>query len=139
MRNCPTWSSLALFAAMAAPSAATAVVAAVTNPQDTQSPRQEVAVTAYFTILHRGQTAELFVTAELRPGYWLYSITQPSGGPHRTIIELEQSTAFRLRGPFTGIQQPLREKTEWPDWPVLEKHPGCVTWHALIDFAPGVD
>jgi len=139
MRNCPIWSSLALLSAMAAPSPATVGMVAVTNLEDTQSPGQEVAVTACFTIPQGCQTAELFVTAKLKPGYWLYSITQPSGGPHRTIIELEQMPTFRLREPFTAIQQPLREKTEWPDWPVLEKHLGCVTWHAVIEFAPGVD
>lgn len=141
MRNCPIWSSLALLSAMAAPSLATADVAALANREDTQRPAQEavVSVTAYFTAPHGCQPAELFVTARIKPGSWLYSITQPGGGPHRTIIELEQSPAFRLRGPFTAIQQPFLEKTEWPDWPVLEKHLGCVTWHAAIEIVSGAD
>ena len=141
MQSCPVWFSLALLSALAAPSLAAVDMVAVSNQEDTQGRGQEVAVavTAYFTTPHGCQPAELFVTARLKSGYWLYSITQPSGGPHRTIIELEESSAFRLRGPFTAIQQPFREKTKYPEWPVLEKHPGCVTWHALIQFAPGVD
>lgn len=138
MRSCLAWSSLVLFAALAAPSLAADLVT-VTNQEDLQCPGREVVVTAYFTSPQGCRPAELFVTARLKPGYWLYSITQPSGGPHRTVIELEESSAFRLRGPFTAIQQPLREKTEWPEWPVLEKQPGCVTWHAAIEFATGVD
>lgn len=139
MRSCPVWSFLVLLSAMAAPSLAAVDVVAVTNREDTQRPRQEVTVTAYFTIPQGCQPAELFVTARLKPGYWLYSITQPSGGPHRTVIELEPSSAFRLRGPFTAIQQAFREKTEWPGWPVLEKHLGYVTWHAVIELASGED
>ena len=138
MRSCLGWSSLVLLSAMAAPSMAADLVS-VTNQEDLQCPGREIVVTAYFTNPQDCHAAELFVTAKLKPGYWLYSITQPSGGPHRTIIELEESTAFRLLGSFTAIQQPVREKTEWPEWPVLEKHPGCVTWHAVIEFAAGVD
>jgi len=138
MRNCSIWSSLALFSAMADPSLAAEDIATVTTWKDIQRRGQEVVVTAHFTTPHGCQPAELLVTARIKPGYWLYSVTQPSGGPHRTIIELEQSPAFRLREPFTAIQQPFREKTEWPDWPVLEKHLGSVTWHARIEFAPGV-
>jgi len=141
MRSRPSWSFLALLFVAAALSLAALDGVALASQEDTHSQGQEapVTVTAYFTTPCGRRPAELFVTARLKPGYWLYSITQPSGGPHRTIIILEQSPAFRLRGPFTAIQQPLREKTEWPEWPVVEKHPGCVTWHAVVEFAPGVD
>jgi len=100
MRNYSVWSSLVLLSVMTASSLAAVDAVAVTNQEDTQCTEQEVAVTAYFTTPRSRQPAELFVTARLKPGYWLYSITQPSGGPHRTIIELEESPAFRLRGRF---------------------------------------
>jgi len=41
MRSRPIWSSLALLSAVAAPSLATADVAAVANREDTQWPAQE--------------------------------------------------------------------------------------------------
>jgi hypothetical protein len=55
------------------------------------------------------------------------------------MIELQETSAFRLRGPFTAIQQPLREKADWPDWPIMEKQIGSVTWHAAIEILPGVN
>jgi hypothetical protein len=105
---------------------------------DSSAPEVPVVVTASFTAASSRQPAELFITAKLKPGYCLYSITQPSGGPNRTIIEVEESPAFRLRGPFKAIQQPCYETTPWPEWPIVEKHLGCITWHATIDIAPGV-
>ena len=139
MRNGLIWSSLALLSAMAAPSLAAVDSVDVTDGKIRSGRHKRLP----FPSRHTSATPQVAkppncsVTARLKPGYWLYSITQPSGGPHRTIIELEQSPAFRLRGPFTAIQQPFREKTEWPDWPVLEKHLGCVTWHARDRVCPG--
>jgi hypothetical protein len=134
MQSCPVWFSLTLLLSLAAVDPL-----AVAGQEDAQGQEVPIAVTAYFTTLHRCQPAELFVTACLKPGYCLYSITQPSGGPNRTIIKLDESSAFRLYGPFAAIQQPWYEKTPWPEWPVVEKHLGCVTWHAVIEFASGVD
>jgi hypothetical protein len=143
MRVSRYWLSFVILVSMATPVPAPATVAfaAISGQERTPDPEQTapVAIAAYFTIPHGGQFADLFITARLKPGYWLYSITQPSGGPHRTLIRLEDSSAFRLRGQFRAIQQPWREMTELPDWPVLEKHPGCVTWHACIEFLPGMD
>ena len=79
MPHSPIWSSLALLSAMFAPSFAAADTVAVTDPEDWQLPGQEppVAVTAYFTNPQDCQSAELFVTATIAPGYWLYSIAAP--------------------------------------------------------------
>ena len=101
--------------------------------------KNPVSVTACFTAPNCQQEAVLFVTARLSPGYWVYSITQPPGGPNRTVITLKPSSAFKVMGWFVTIQPPILEKTEFPDWPILEKHPGCVTWRASIQFAPGTN
>ena len=98
-----------------------------------------VSVTAYFTAPNRQQEAVLFVTVRLLPGHWLYSITQPAGGPNCTAIKVEETSAFAILGAFAPLQPPILEKTDFPNWPAIEKHVGCVSWRAPIRFAPGVD
>lgn len=141
MRTCLTWASLALILSVSGLSQAAVAGDASSTNTDPQGLERGplVTVTGYIRPPHGCRPAELFITARIKPGYWIYSITQASGGPNRTIIELEESSAYHLLGSFSAIQQPLREKTEWPEWPILEKHPGCVTWHAAIEARPGVD
>jgi suppressor for copper-sensitivity B len=98
-----------------------------------------LSVTACFTAPNPQREALLFVTVRLQPGYWLYSVTQPTGGPNRTDIKVEESSAFTVLGSFEPLQPPMLERTELPGWPILEKHPGCISWQARIRFAPGVD
>ena len=102
-------------------------------------PQSPVTLTAGFTAPNGQQEATLFITAKLAPGYWLYSTTQPPGGPNPTVIKLEESSAFKALGPFVATQPPTREETEIPGWPLIEKHPGAITWQAPIRLAPGVD
>ena len=102
-------------------------------------PESPVTLTARFTAPNGQQEATLFVTAKLAPGYWLYSITQPPGGPNRTLIQLEVSKAFKVLGPFVATQAPVMEETGFPGWPLVEKHPGSITWQAPVRLASGVD
>ena len=48
------------------------------------------------------QPPRLSIVAEIPAGWHIYSITQKPGGPKRTIIQLPESTKFRLEGPLTA-------------------------------------
>ncbi len=56
-----------------------------------------------------GQTAKLLITAKIEPGWHLYSLTQPSGGPRPTRITIDESGAFKMDG---AAQQP-KPKTKF--------------------------
>ena len=99
-----------------------------------------VKLNARFTPPSVNQPAMLFITAEIKQGWQLYSITQEPGGPIRTKIQLLQSPQYRLAGEFQSYPQPKKEKdTEvWGDL-VIESHNDSVTWYAPLELAPGVD
>ena len=104
---------------------------------------QEAVVTAEgeFTAATDESPARLFVTAKMAPGWYIYSMTQAPGGPTRTKIRLDTSTAYRLLGDFQPIEPP-ETKTEgiWADPNlVTESHHGSVTWYIPIELAEGVD
>ncbi len=84
--------------------------------------------------------ARLVIVAQVAPGWHIYSITQPDGGPIRSKIKLPPSTDFRLLGDF-AVDPPAavhQYNDIWPDLKV-EEHSGKVTWQAPIELAPGVD
>lgn len=84
--------------------------------------------------------AELRVTAKVSEGWHIYSLTQAPGGPIRSKIKLDDSTAYQLVGEFKPEQKP--DVHEYPNaWPGLkvEEHHGTVTWTAEIQLAEGVD
>jgi len=103
----------------------------------------DLAVSAQFTAPAGGKPGVLYVTARLKPGWFLYSITQPAGpagGPTQTRIKLRPSEGYRLAGKFRHSPPP-KVKTEpaaYGDLP-LETHPESVTWHVPIELGEGVD
>lgn len=104
---------------------------------------QQPVVTAEgeFTARNDKQPAYLFVTAKMAPGWYIYSITQAPGGPTRTKIKLDTSTAYRLLGDFQPLSPPETKKEGvWADPNlVTESHHGSVTWYLPIELAEGVD
>jgi len=82
--------------------------------------------------------AFLVVQAKIEPGWHLYSITQPPGGPLRGTIRLESSPEFQTSEPFltasdlhveiSGIFNGLR----------IESHLDEASWIAPLKFAPGI-
>ena len=86
-----------------------------------------------------GNLAQLAVAATIKPGYHIYSITQPPGGPVRTKIKLDPSDKFRLVGEFQADQPPHAQPEPAFDNLTVESHEGTVTWRAPIELAPGVD
>jgi thiol:disulfide interchange protein DsbD len=98
-----------------------------------------VVVTAQFTAPTAGQPGRLFVTAQIKPNWHIYSITQPPGGPVATTIRLAPSQQYRVIGEFQTSPPPERKQEPVFDNLVVESHENKVTWHAPLEFAPGVD
>ena len=93
---------------------------------------------AEFTHDAATRRGHLFVTLKLEPGWHVYSLTQPAGGPLPTQIELNKSTEFRLLDGFRPDQAPERKKEPLFDNIIVESHEGEVTWYAPIELAEGV-
>lgn len=79
----------------------------------------------------------LFVTLTLKPGWHVYSLTQPEGGPLATQIQLNKSAEFRLLDGFRPDQSPQRKKEPLFDNIMVESHSDEVTWYAPIELAEG--
>ncbi len=98
-----------------------------------------VALEAQFTRPTADQPARLLITATIKPGYHIYSITQAPGGPLATVIKLSPSQAYRLIGDFQSAPLPKKEIERVFNNLVVEKHYDRVIWHAPIELAPGAD
>ncbi len=99
-----------------------------------------VKASGYFTPAVGGKPAALVVTAEVAPGWHIYSITQQPGGPVKTKIKLTPSPDYKLAGEFRPLKPAEVHHYDdiYPNLPV-EEHQGRVTWAAPIEFAAGVD
>jgi len=98
-----------------------------------------VAVESQFTAPTADEPARLFVTAKIKPGWHIYSITQPPGGPITTTINLAPSEAYRLTGDFQAATLPETKVEPRFGGLEVEKHHGEVTWYAPIELVAGVD
>ena len=80
-----------------------------------------------------------FITVTLPPNLYTYSITQPSGGPIATTINVDAGSDYRLIGQFLPLTSPNVEVNvnAFPGLP-LEEHAGTITWVAPIKFTPGM-
>jgi suppressor for copper-sensitivity B len=101
--------------------------------------QQVVAVTGQFTAPTADEPARLFITAKVKPGWHIYSITQAPGGVIPTRIKLEESKAYRLLGDFQASPPPKKKAEPVFDNLVVESHYGTVVWHAPMELAPQVD
>jgi thiol:disulfide interchange protein len=103
-------------------------------------PESIVAVRAEFTPPAAGKPAQLFVTASIQPGWHIYSIAQPEGGPIATKIDLTRlPPGVRLAGPFKPSIAPDEKKEPAFDNLTVESHHGEVTWHAPLEWPAGID
>ena len=102
-----------------------------------------VAMSAQFTKPTAKKPSELFITARIKPGWHIYSITQPApgpaGGPLRSQIKLVEADQYKLSGDLVAAPAPDKKKEPVFDNLVIETHHGTVDWHAPIQFAEGVD
>ena len=101
--------------------------------------KKVVAVQAQFTASTADAPARLYVTATIAPGWHIYSITQPPGGPITTKIEVNPSPDFRLSGEFHPSVPPDAKKDPVFDNLMVETHHGTVIWSRPLELTPGVD
>jgi thiol:disulfide interchange protein len=103
-------------------------------------PGGTLSVKAVFTAPADGQPAKLYITADIKKGWHVYSLTQAKGGPLPTKIKLTPSPSYKVSGDFKPTPPPVVHKypEAYKDLPV-EEHAGRVTWQAPIELAAGVD
>ena len=95
---------------------------------------------AGFTAPAPDRSAQLFIFATAPPGTHFYSITQPPGGPNRTIIKVDVSGDVPAIGNFQCVGFPQIECDEdgFAGGIASESHSGTVEWVAPIRLGPGV-
>lgn len=104
-------------------------------------PKDPVSFSAQFTPASADQPAVVMVTALIEPGYHVYSITQPAGGPQRTELSLSPSPDYKLIGGWAAAQKYEPHVDPSSPWGNVEeqRHKSVVTWYAPVEFAAGVD
>ncbi len=100
--------------------------------------KKVVAVNAQFTAATAETPARLFVTAKVDPGWHIYSITQPDGGPVKTTIEVSPPPGARV-GVFQASAPPDKKPEPAFDNLLVESHHGTITWYAPLELPSGVD
>jgi thiol:disulfide interchange protein len=97
-------------------------------------------VTASFRIVEGTQRGTLAVAASIDPGWHVYSLTQPVGGPRATKIKVAEAVEFKQLGPFQP-DRPPHIRPPGGDNPFqvnVEEHEERVTWTAPIELTEGV-
>ena len=99
-----------------------------------------VAVKSEFTAATDDRPAVLMVTATIDPGWHVYSITQPKGGPVAAVLNLDPSDQYEPIGNWQSFPEP-HVYTDQVVWKGLrmEEHDDQVTWYVPIELAEGVD
>jgi len=98
-----------------------------------------VKVSAEFTTAQGDEPARLFITATIKEGWHIYSVTQPPGGPVATKITLAESDAYKVVGEWRVAPAPETKPEPAFGGLMVESHHGVVTWFAPIEPASGVD
>lgn len=91
-----------------------------------------------YEIAEGSRDGRLLITADIEPGWHIYSVTQPDGGPTRSEFKVATSKDLEILGPFQPDKPPHIKP---PDvFPVdSEEHEGKVTFTAPIRIAEGVE
>lgn len=94
-------------------------------------------LSAWFKVREGTRRGTLSLKVELQPGWHVYSIAQPKGGPAPSVIKVASSDEYKLLGDFQPDRPP---RVKPPDvFPVpSEEHEGQVTWSAPISLEDGV-
>ena len=111
-------------------------------------PAKALDVTASFSLAPQKSGSEnaarfgaIFVTADISPGWHIYSVTQPPGGPIATTITVAPSEAkgHEIGGPFKSDVEPEKKTVAAFGATVVETHHGKLTWRAPLKIAAGTD
>lgn len=97
-------------------------------------------VFANFTPPDQQRRSRLNVSIVIAEPYHIYAVTQPPGGPQKTVIHLDESADFQQAGPFQP-DQPPEVSIDTAAWDGLEvqQHAGRVTWTMPIILAAAAD
>jgi hypothetical protein len=74
------------------------------------APGGEVTVSAVFTAPTEEEPAYFFVTAKMKPGWHIYSITQPEGSVIPTEIKVDWPAGVSPEGTYHASAKPFRKK-----------------------------
>lgn len=87
---------------------------------------------------YEGDKALLSVTAEMRPNWYVYSVTQKPGGPIPTTLKITSPADVKIDGPWVADVKPKITKNEvvWPGLPI-EEHSEPVTWTVSLAVPSG--
>ena len=98
-----------------------------------------VAVTALVEADAEGGPGQLVVTAVIEPGWHLYAVDQPRGGPKPTVIAVADDAPLVPAGRFVPDQPPVGHQVDdIPAWKGLElrEHEGTVVWRVPLQVNP---
>jgi thiol:disulfide interchange protein DsbD len=99
----------------------------------------KVSFTAEFKLKKDSRVGLLFLKASILPNNHVYSITQPKGGPLRSIISAVESDQFKFLGDFESESAPYIDDARDVFDVNIEYHKDKVNWFAPIEIAEGVD
>ncbi len=140
-RRFAPWSTVALLAAVAMSASQTTAQDGFFQPLELGAgvpAGPVVTLSAFFTAPDAGGKASLQVTADIEPGWHIYSLTQGPGGPVPTSIKATAVAGVTV-GKFTAVDKPHASKEAAFDNLDVETHEGRARWTAPVEFAAGVD
>src|SRR5436190_23834635 len=92
---------------------------------------------AFFEIDKESRKGTLTLSAIIDPGWHIYSLTQPDGGPGKSELKLAKTSDMVLLGTFQPDRPPHVKPPEI--FPVnSEEHEGVVNWSVPIELSEGV-
>ena len=100
--------------------------------------QEKLTLTATFKVFKGTNRGELSVTAMIAQDWYIYSLTQPKGGPIRTTIQLREPDQLKSIGTFKpNIQPKITTQPEAFGDLRIEKHIEAVTFTAPVEFKEG--
>ncbi len=103
----------------------------IVRPEDVVSVSAEFAPPA-----HDGQPGTLSITADIKPPWYTYAITQKPVLATPTTIKLDPSSDYQLAGDWQPNLPPTIKQLAGD---TFETHAPSVTWQAPLEIKPGVD
>ncbi len=92
-----------------------------------------------FRLVEQTRTGRLQVSATIADRWHVYSVTQPDGGPTRTVISVAPNPGLSIEGPFKPDRPPEVDYDDSVFKVTVEEHQQAVVWSAPIRLADGVD
>ena len=109
------------------------------NNFEIQNSEEPVSLLAYFKVKPGSRQGKIYIEATIEPGWHLYSVTQPPGGPTRSRMKLVDEDTFTLIGPWEPDEQP-HVKFDTEIYKIdIESHEFGVIWSAPFEFKEGFD